>query len=262
MIRMYVALTRAVPPTLADCELTHLARQPIDLGHAVAQHAQYEALLGELGARVERVEAAPDHPDSVFVEDTAVVFDELAILTRPGAASRRAEVDAVAAVLGSYRPLHSIDAPGTLDGGDVLTVGRRVFVGLSRRTNADGVRQLTTLLEPLGYAVTGVPLERCLHLKSAATAATDRMIVYNPAWIDAAVFDGLECLPVGAGEAAGANLLRVGEAIVCSAAAPGLARQLEARGLAVHPLDASELAKAEGALTCCSLIFRDSMVTR
>jgi len=261
MIAMYVALTRAVPPTLADCELTHLTRTPIDLQRAIAQHLQYEALLRELGARVERVPPAPEYPDSVFIEDTALVFDELAVITRPGAESRRGEVAGVAAALGGYRPLHAIEAPGTLDGGDVLAVGRRVFVGLSRRTNPEGVRQLTTLLQPLDYAVTGVPLERCLHLKSAATAATDDLIVYNPEWIEAAVFDGLECLAVEGDEAAGANVLRVGEAIVCAASAPALARRLESRDVRVRRLDASELAKAEAALTCCSLVFRETMET-
>lgn len=262
MVPMYVALTRAVPPTLGECELTHAAREPIDLDRAIAQHSDYEALLRALGARVERVEPAPDCPDSVFIEDTAVVFDELAVVTRPGADSRRGEVAGVAAALGAYRGLQPIDVPGTVDGGDVLSIGRRVFVGLSRRTNAEGVRQLTACLQPLGYSVAAVPLERCLHLKSAATAATDSLIVYHPGWIDRTVFDGLECLAVDPDEAAGANVLRVGETIVCAASAPKLARLLESRGLPVRMLDASELAKAEAALTCCSLIFREAMVTR
>ena len=258
---MYVALTRAVPPTLGECELTHLAREPIDLDRAIAQHSDYEALLRELGARVERVDPAPDHPDSVFIEDTAVVFDELAVITRPGAPSRRGEVSGVAAALAGYRPVQPLDEPGTLDGGDVLTIGRQVFAGLTRRTNAEGIRQLAAYVEPLGYTVTAVPLDRCLHLKSAATAASDRLVIYHPEWIDAAVFDGLECVAVPSDEAAGSNVLRVGDTIVCPASAPGLARVLEARGLVVRTLDASELAKAEGALTCCSLIFRETMVT-
>ena len=127
---MRVALTRAVPPTITACELTHLDREPIDVGLAVAQHAEYEATLRDLGARVERVDAAPDWPDSVFIEDTAVVVDEIAVLTRPGAPSRRSEVSAVAMALAQYRPIQTIVAPGTMDGGDVLQVGRRVFVGV------------------------------------------------------------------------------------------------------------------------------------
>jgi len=254
---MYVALTRAVPPTFADCELTHLARERIDLNVAADQHAQYEALLRSLGVRVERVAPAPGHPDSVFIEDTAVVLDELAIVSRPGAVSRRGEVDAVANALAVYRTVHPIDAPATLDGGDVLVIGRRVFVGQTRRTNPDARRQLASMLEPLGYVVMGVPVTRCLHLKSAATAATDDLIVYYPGWIDRDMFDGLECLAVDESEVAAANVLRVGEAIVCPASAPRLVADLIARGLEVHTLNASELAKAEGALTCCSLIVRE-----
>jgi len=262
MNRMYVALTRAVPPTLGDCELTHITREPIDVARAIAEHQRYEALLRELGVRVEAVEAAPSHPDSVFIEDTAVVFDEVAVITRPGAESRRGEVGAVAAALGSYRVTHAIDVPGTLDGGDVLTIGRHVFVGLSLRTNADGVRQLAAILEPLGYTVTGVPIERCLHLKTAASAASDRLIVYNPDWIDREVFRSFELLAVDQNEPSAANVLRVGEAVVCAADAPALTAALRAAGLRVHTLEASELAKAEGALTCCSLLFRESTVIR
>ena len=218
--------------------------------------------LAALGARVERVEAAPDLPDSVFIEDAAVVFDEIAVLMRPGAPSRRREVDAVAAALGRYRPIQSIAAPGTMDGGDVLLAGRRVFVGVSRRTNDDGLRQLQAILEPLGYAVEGIPVERCLHLKSAVTAAGDDLLVLNPDWIDGARFGGLDWVAVDPDEPFGANVVRVGETVVCNASAPRTQARLEARGLAVHAVPASELAKAEGALTCCSLIFDERALTR
>jgi dimethylargininase len=259
---MRVALTRAVPPTITDCELTHLVREPIDLPLAIAQHAEYEATLHALGARVERVDAAPELPDSVFIEDAAVVFDEIAVLMRPGAASRRTEVDAVAAALTRYRPIHSIAAPGTMDGGDVLHVGRRVFVGVSRRTNEHAVRQLQAILRPLGYAVDGVPVEHCLHLKSAVTAAADDLLVLNPAWIDWALFGGVEWIATDPDEPSGANVVRVGDAVVCAASAPRTRERLEARGLIVRTAPGSELAKAEGALTCCSLIFTESTLTR
>ncbi len=259
---MLIALTRAVPPTIANCELTHVARAPIDLGRAVAQHAEYEAALGAFGARVERVDAAPDLPDSVFIEDTAVVFDEVAVLMRPGASSRRLEVDAVAATLERYRPTESIVSPGTMDGGDVLQAGRRVFVGLSLRTNRDAARQLQAILEPLGYTVEDVPVEECLHLKSAVTAATDDLLVLNPAWIDPAHFRGMQWVPIDRGEPSGANVVRVGTAVVCAASAPRTRERLESRGLTVRAVDASELAKAEGALTCGSLIFNDGASAR
>jgi dimethylargininase len=237
---MLIALTRAVPPTIANCELTHVARAPIDLGRAVAQHAEYEAALGALGARVERVDAAPDLPDSVFIEDTAVIFDEVAVLMRPGASSRRLEVDAVAATLERYRPTESIVSPGTMDGGDVLQAGRRVFVGLSLRTNRDAARQLQAILEP----------------------ATDDLLVLNPAWIDPAHFRGMQWVAIDRGEPSGANVVRVGTAVVCAASAPRTRERLESRGLTVRAVDASELAKAEGALTCGSLIFNDGASAR
>jgi dimethylargininase len=259
---MRVALTRAVPPTITECELTHLARELIDIPLAVAQHSEYEATLRALGARVERVVAAPDLPDSVFVEDTAVVFDEIALLMRPGAASRRAEVDAVAAALARYRPIQSIAAPGTMDGGDVLQVGRRVFVGMSLRTNQEALRQLQATLRPLGYAVDAVPVEHGLHLKSAVTAAADDLLVLNPAWIDGARFGGVEWIATDPDEPSGANVVRVGDAVVCAASAPRTRERLEARGLVVRTAPGSELAKAEGALTCCSLIFTESKLTR
>ena len=128
---MWIAITRPVSASLAHCELTHLAREPIDVPRARAQHAAYERLLGSLGASLVRVGPAPDLPDAVFIEDTAVVLDELAVVTRPGAASRRPETDAVASVLASYRPLRTMTAPATLDGGDVLRLGRTLYVGRS-----------------------------------------------------------------------------------------------------------------------------------
>src|SRR5450759_3872284 len=133
----FLALTRSVPASIGNCELTHLSREPIDYARAVAQHAQYEAALRRLGCRVQRLPDAPDLPDSVFVEDTAVVFDDMAVIARPGAASRRAEVEALIAALGPHRRLACIEAPGTLDGGDVLVTPDRVFVGMSGRTNTE-----------------------------------------------------------------------------------------------------------------------------
>jgi dimethylargininase len=259
---MLVALTRAVPPSMADCELTHVERQPVDVEVATMQHARYEAALRSLGVRVERVDAAPDLPDSVFIEDTAVVFDGFAVLARPGAASRRAEVDGVAAALGRFRPVHAIAAPGTLDGGDVLVAGRHVFVGLSGRTNGEAVAQLRHVLEPSGYVVSAVPVSECLHLKSAVTAASDTLLVINPDRIDGARFAPLELLEVDPSEPAAANVLRVGDTVVCPESAPRTRARLEGRGLKTMGVDASELAKAEGALTCCSLLFGEHLVIR
>jgi dimethylargininase len=257
---MRIAVTRPVPESLARCELTHLARVPIDVGVATAQHRRYEEALSANGWTVRHVPAAPDLPDSVFVEDVAVVLDEVAIVTRPGAESRRAERTAVAAVLSEYRPLQSIAAPGTLDGGDVLRVGTTLYVGLSSRTNEDGARQLARIVEPLGYRVATVRTAECLHLKSAVTALDDETLLCNPAWIDMDAFrqsggqQHLDLIDVDPAEPHAANVLRLENAILCSAAHERTAGRLRARGYRVCTVDVSELAKAEAGVTCCSVL--------
>jgi dimethylargininase len=249
------ALTRPVPNSLASCELTHLERVPIDLALARKQHAAYEHALTQMGCLVESVSAAMDMPDSVFIEDTAVVFDEIAVIARSGAAPRRGETDAVAAALGRYRRLAAICAPATLDGGDVLRVDRDVYVGISGRTNAAAATQLTELLAPYRYRVHTVQTRGCLHLKSAATCAGDDLIICNPEWVDPRHFVGLKRMEIDPSEPAAANVVRIGDGLLCSAAAPKTRARLENRGLHVRVVDVSELAKAEGALTCCSLIL-------
>ncbi len=252
---MLMAITREVSPGIGRCELTHLDRTPIDVGLARAQHRGYEACLAGLGCRVQTLPATPELPDSVFVEDTALVLDEVAAITRPGAASRRAETAPIAEALRPYRRLLTLEAPGTLDGGDVLRVGRRLYVGRSSRSNAAGVAQLCALLAPYGYSVQGVPVSGCLHLKSAVTQVAADTLLANRAWVDLGAFTGLEIIDVDPAEPYAANALRVGEALVYPAAFPRTRARLEGRGLAVHTVDVSELAKAEGAVTCCSLVF-------
>jgi dimethylargininase len=179
----------------------------------------------------------------------------VAIVTRPGAASRRAEVDAVEAALARYRPVRRIAAPATLDGGDVLRTGRVIYVGVSGRTNDAGVRQLADVAAPFGYDI--VPVEGlggCLHLKSAATDVDDGLVIVNPEWIDPALFRGSTCIDVDPEEPHAANVLRIGRRVLCAASAPRTAARLAARGVETFAVDVSELAKAEGALTCCSVI--------
>jgi dimethylargininase len=253
---MPIALTRSVPQSIVNCELTHLQREPIDWQRANQQHADYEATLRALGCTVERLPDLPSHPDSVFVEDTAIVFDECAVITRPGAASRRGEIDSVAAALEAWRPLRHIAEPGTVDGGDVLDGGRRVYGGISPRTHDVGARQLADAIAPFGYETITLDVRDVLHLKSAATALPDGRIIHDPQLIDASHFRE-ECIPVYAGEAAGANVLSIDQAVLAPVAAPRTRWRLEGEGYAVVPIDASELAKAEGALTCCSLILRN-----
>lgn len=217
-----------MPPSIVHCELSHLERVPIDVDRAVAQHEEYERALAALGCRVERIAPEPDMPDSVFVEDTAVVLDHVAIITRPGAESRRGETRSMAEALRPYRALAFIEEPGTLDGGDVLRLGDTLYVGLSARTNEEGIRQLSRFA-----SVKTVPVTKCLHLKSAVTDVADRTLLINSKWIDRSYFAGFELI-----ETEQANALRIGNAVIYPSEIP-----------------MDELAKAEGALTCCSVIF-------
>src|SRR5262250_3265347 len=166
---MLTAITRAVSPAIVHCELSFIDRQPIDLATAQRQHHAYERLLGKLGVRVISLPAEPDLPDSMFVEDPAIVLDELAVILPLGTESRRREAPSLAKALSKYRKLEYVQLPGTLEGGDVLCIGRKLFVGLTRRSNAEGIRQLAAILKPHGYEVVPVPVTGCLHLKSAVT---------------------------------------------------------------------------------------------
>jgi dimethylargininase len=249
-----IALTRPVPDSLAECELSHLSRTAIDVTAARAQHAAYERVLGSLGCSISRLEAADTLPDSVFVEDTAVVLDEVAVVTRPGAASRRPETVAMATALAAYRPVTFIVEPGTLDGGDVLPIGRILYVGVGSRTNTAGVDQLQEATGLYGYEVRAVAVSACLHLKSAVTALLPGLVLANPAWVDVTRLEGQRAIEVDPAEPSGANVLAIGESIVCAAAFTRTNARLAAAKLAVCPVDVSELAKAEGGVTCCSVI--------
>jgi dimethylargininase len=251
-----IALTREVSPRLMECELTHLAREPIDVGLAAAQHLAYEACLARLGCDVRRLPPEPDMPDSVFVEDTAVVLDEIAVIARPGAPSRLAETTSVAEALRPRRKLARIEPPATLDGGDVLVVGRTVYAGLSKRTDAAAVAQLAKILSPHGYTVIGVPVAGCLHLKSAVGRVGHETLLVNRDWVDPKTFRGLDVLDVDPIERGAAGALLIGESVVYPRRFVRTLERLENSGVNVVPVDLSELAKAEAGVTCCSLVFR------
>jgi len=252
---MPIAITRKLSPAITRCELTHLDRVPIDVARAEAQHEAYERALSKLGCWVLSLPPEPDLPDAVFVEDTAVVVDEVAVITCPGAGSRREETASVATVLAKYRPVAAIEAPGTLDGGDVLRLGRRFFVGLTGRTNREGIDQLRSLLAPHGYTVDGVPVRGCLHLKTAVTQVASDAVLVNPDWVDPEAFAGYTRMRVHPAEPFGANALLVGESVIYPEAFPHTANQLSNAGIDLLAVDVSELAKAEGAVTCCSIIL-------
>lgn len=252
---MLIAVTRAVSPSLGHCELSFVPRVEIDVAAAAAQHRRYEETLAALGCRVISLPAEAALPDAVFVEDVALVLDEVAVMTRPGAESRRSEGASVASVLAEFRPLLEIEAPATLDGGDVLRVGRTIHVGRSGRTNAAGIEQLRALLSRHGYAVQAVTVTECLHLKSAVTQVADDTLLIQPVWVRRDDFAAFRLIEVEPEEPHAANALRVGEHVVYPSCFPRTQERLARAGIAVTTVDVSELQKAEGAVTCCSLVF-------
>jgi dimethylargininase len=254
-MRKLIAMTREVSRALAQCELTHLSRSPIDVDRAREQNAAYEEALRLAGCEIRRLPAADDLPDSVFIEDTAIVLDEIAIVTRPGALSRRGECAAVAEALSRYRRVTWIQPPATVDGGDVLVIERTIYVGQSTRTNPAAVDQIAAAASPYGYRVEPVTVSGCLHLKSAVTAVGGNIILINRGWAPPSLAARYETIDVHRDEAYGANAVAVAGRVIYPAAFPRTRERLEKHGLHVVSVDASELAKAEGAVTCCSLIF-------
>jgi dimethylargininase len=250
-----IALTRSVPPSIVNCELTHLNREPINFARAAEQHGLYESALVALGCTIQRLPSLSDQPDSVFVEDTALVLPEIAIIARPGAASRRLEVNSVADALRSHRSLTFIESPGTLDGGDVLAIGSTIYVGESTRTNTEGIRQLADLVSALGYATRPVKVSACLHLKSAVTRVAEDVILLNSAWVDSSSFKGMHQIEVHPSEPFAANALWIGEHVIYSGTYHGTRRRLEENGINVQLVEADELEKAEGGVTCCSILI-------
>jgi dimethylargininase len=252
---MQIAVTRQVSPAIANCELTFLERVEIDYSLACRQHEKYCQALAGLGCQVVSLPAQAHLPDSVFVEDPALVLDEAAILTRPGAASRRPEVDLIRPALAEYRLLHSIQAPATLEGGDILQVGRTIYVGLSGRSSSAGIGQLADLVKPYGYTVRAVQLTGCLHLKSAVTRVGPDTLLINPSWVTPALFDTFRLLNVDPAEPHAANALLLDEGVIYPASFPLTRQRLNRNGIPVTIVDVSELQKAEGAVTCCSLVI-------
>jgi dimethylargininase len=252
---MPIAITREVSRSLGACELSYVDRAAIDVERAAGQHEAYRRALASLGCDVISLAAEHDFPDAVFVEDVAIVLDELAIVTRPGAPSRRAEVASMAKELAQHRTLKTIEPPGTVDGGDVLVIGRTIFVGESARTNADGIAQLRAIAGAVGYAVQPVPIRGCLHLKSAVSEIADGTVLINRDWVDPGAFAAFRQIEIDPDEPHAANGLRIGDAVIYPASFPRTLERLKAAGIAPVLVDLSELQKAEGAVTCCSLVF-------
>lgn len=252
---MVIAITRELSPRFAECELTHIERTPIDLDLARLQHQAYVHALRELACDLIELPPEPGLPDSVFVEDTAFILPEAAVITRPGADSRKPETESIIQALKPLKELVLLREPGTLDGGDVLVLGKKIYIGLSTRSNQEAVDQLNDSLGRYGYSVRGVELRDCLHLKSAVSRVDDQTLLINRNWVDPACFEDLDLIEVDPSEPHAANCLPVGESIIFPAEFPKTRGRLEERGYRVVTVEVSELAKAEGAVTCCSLII-------
>ena len=252
---MTIAITRKVSPRICECEITHIERTPIDLEVARAQHREYVQTLKALACEVIELSAESDLPDSVFVEDTAFILPELAVITRPGADSRKPETESILQTLQPLIQYVRLRAPATLDGGDVLVLRKQIFIGLSTRSNQTAVDQLNEMLGEHGYAVTGVQMHDCLHLKTAVTRIDENTLLVNPNWVDTHYFENFKWIEVDPSEPFGANCLPIGDFIIFPTAFPKTRAKLEEAGYKIAAVDVSELAKAEGAVTCCSLII-------
>ena len=259
---MLYALTREISPRFNECELTHLERTLIDLDQARKQHQTYCTLLNELGCHVVTLPAEESMPDSVFVEDPAIVLENLAVITRPGAESRRIETESMEEALSPYRQIERIVAPGTIEGGDVIVVGKTIYVGRSGRSNDDGIVQLGALTAPFGYEVKAVQMTGCLHLKTGCSLVAPDMLLVNREWIDVGAFEDIDFINAHPDEEYAGNALLIGENIIHPAAHEKTRAVLESRGLNVSPVEYDELAKAESGVTCCSIIFESDWAPR
>ena len=250
-----VAVTRELTAAIGSCELTFLHRSAIDFARAQQQHQDYQSALSSLGCEVVVVPAPSELADSVFIEDTALVLDDIAVMLRPGVVSRQPEVAGVTEVLRQYRPLKTIEPGGTIDGGDLLRVGNTIFAGLSTRSNQSGIEQLRDIVSEFGMTVEAVETTKCLHLKSAVSEVAPGTLLINTDWISNSAFKDFELIPVDKEEPHAANALRIGENLIYPSSFPRTMDALVNRGIDVIPVDLTELQKAEGAVTCCSLIF-------
>ncbi|MBI4705242.1 MAG: dimethylargininase [Deltaproteobacteria bacterium] len=252
---MLVAIVREPGAALPRCDLVHRAREPIDVALAVRQHRAYCARLVELGVRAIALAPESELADAAFVEDVLVVLDEAAVVARPASEARRAEVERVTDAVRPYRRVLHIDAPGTLEGGDVLPVGDVVYLGLSTRTNLEGYRQLERLLLPYGYRIEPVEVARCLHLKTGCSFLGRGTVLVNPNWVALPATGRLERIEVHPDEPYAANALRVGETVLMADSCPRTVQGVRERGFAVVTVEVAELMKAEAGPSCLSVLF-------
>jgi dimethylargininase len=254
---MTTAICRGISPRFNECEITHIGRRPINLKKARAQHEEYVRTLAFLGCTILELPEEKDFPDSVFVEDTAIVLPEIAIIANPGAVSRAGETESIARVLAQFRPIVKLPPSATLDGGDVLVMGRQIYVGMSTRSNFKSLTQLRNILSPLDYQVIGIEVHGCLHLKSAVSRVNDDTVLINRQWVDGIQFNRFKMIDIAATEPHAANCLPLHGEILFPSSYPKTRERLERVGFCIRAIDLDEITKAEGAVTCCSLILDD-----
>lgn len=252
---MLSAFTRGVSRTIDDCKLTFMDREQVDVAAATRQHDAYTQCLKNMGVQITALDLLPEAPDAVFIQDTAVVVDEVAVVASMGVACRAEEVESVAQALAAHRPLKRLSPPATLEGGDVVRVGRTLFVGDSGRTNREGIRQLNDILAPYDYEVIPVGVRGCLHLSTGCSYLGRGLMLVNPVWVDAESFRQFEILEVPETESWAANTIAIGDTVLMASAFERTCALVKERGFKVVATDISELQKAEGALTCMSLMF-------
>ena len=252
---MLSAFTRGVSPSIGDCKLTFMDREQLDVDVATRQHEAYTQCLKNMGVQVMPLEPLSEAPDAVFIQDTAVVVDEVAIVATMGAACRAGEVESVAEALSSHRPLRRLSPPATLEGGDVVRIGRTLYVGVSGRTNLEGIRQLSDILAPYDYEVIPVGVRGCLHLSTGCSYLGRGVMLMNPVWVDAAPFQQFEILEVPETESWAANTIAVDDTVLVVSTFERTCALVKEQGFHVVTTDISEIHKAEGALTCMSLMF-------
>jgi dimethylargininase len=252
---MTTALTRDVSPCIEECQLTFIERRHIDYGNACEQHKRYTEVLKEMGLDVVLLPSEDRMPDAVFVEDNAVIVDEVAVICTPAPASRRSEVHGLAEVLAQYRPVKYLGSGATLEGGDVIFSENICYVGRSTRTNQQGIEQLAAILAYQGYEVRTVPVTRCLHLSTGVSCLGKNTVLVNSQWLEVGTFKEHEIISVPPSEPWAANVLAFDGMVVLPEGCPRTRELLEKRGFPTRAIDISEFMKAEAGLTCMSLIF-------
>ncbi|NNE98545.1 MAG: dimethylargininase, partial [Pyrinomonadaceae bacterium] len=252
---MITAITHRPSSKLTECNLTFLPKSQIDLKLALDQHKVYCQTLEDLGIKVITLTENSSMPDSVFVEDTALVLDEIAIITSMGASSRKPESALIENTLKEFRNTERISPPARIDGGDVLRLGKKLFVGNSTRTNKKAVRALHKLVSPYGYEVIRVKVSDCLHLKTGCSSLDDNTILINPDWINRDSFKEFKQIEVPVDEPFAGCVLRVGDTVLMHSGFKRTIKLVEKYGFNVRPIDISEFQKAEAGITCMSIIF-------